>query len=241
MVEPAAARREFLADGHGVPARSRAPDELPAPTGAGGAAAGGQAADDGRSAAGLRAAGWRPTRSCSRSPPASRSRCSSGCSGRSGPWSGPCPTRRPRSGAASPCCAPTRPPGRAQRALAERLMAAVGEVHWVDGRGADARGHRCFRQRPGLCLPPDRGAWPRRACGPGCRRSWRCASRAPPWSAPASWPSSRRDSAAQLRANVTSPGGTTAAALEVLMAADGLAPLMERAVAAAARRSRELA
>ena len=49
------------------------------------------------------------------------------------------------------------------------------------------------------------------------------------------------DTAAQLRTNVTSPGGTTAAALEVLMAADGLEPLMERAVAAAARRSRELA
>ena len=49
------------------------------------------------------------------------------------------------------------------------------------------------------------------------------------------------DSAAQLRRNVTSPGGTTAAALEVLMAADGLGPLLERAVAAAARRSRELA
>ncbi len=44
-----------------------------------------------------------------------------------------------------------------------------------------------------------------------------------------------------LRRNVTSPNGTTAAALEVLMAEDGLAPLMERAVAAATRRSRELA
>lgn len=44
-----------------------------------------------------------------------------------------------------------------------------------------------------------------------------------------------------LRRNVTSPNGTTAAALEVLMAEDGLAPLMERAVAAAARRARELA
>lgn len=47
--------------------------------------------------------------------------------------------------------------------------------------------------------------------------------------------------AAILRANVTSPGGTTAAALGVLMAEDGLQALMTRAVAAAARRSRELA
>jgi pyrroline-5-carboxylate reductase len=46
---------------------------------------------------------------------------------------------------------------------------------------------------------------------------------------------------ATLRHNVTSPGGTTAAALEVLMSADGLDPLMERAIAAATRRSRELA
>ena len=44
-----------------------------------------------------------------------------------------------------------------------------------------------------------------------------------------------------LRRNVMSPGGTTVAALEVLMAGDGLAPLMCRAVAAATRRSRELA
>jgi len=47
--------------------------------------------------------------------------------------------------------------------------------------------------------------------------------------------------AATLRTNVTSPGGTTAAALEVLMAPDGLDPLMRRAVAAATRRGRELA
>ncbi|MFT3972792.1 MAG: pyrroline-5-carboxylate reductase [Amaricoccus sp.] len=47
--------------------------------------------------------------------------------------------------------------------------------------------------------------------------------------------------AAQLRADVTSPGGTTAAALEVLMAPGGLTDLLSRAVAAGAARSRELA
>jgi pyrroline-5-carboxylate reductase len=46
---------------------------------------------------------------------------------------------------------------------------------------------------------------------------------------------------ATLRRNVTSPGGTTAAALEVLMGADGMQSLLTRAVAAATRRSRELA
>ncbi|MFC5321547.1 pyrroline-5-carboxylate reductase [Bradyrhizobium oligotrophicum] len=48
-------------------------------------------------------------------------------------------------------------------------------------------------------------------------------------------------SSATLRQNVTSPGGTTAAALAVLMGADGFQPLLERAVAAATARSKELA
>jgi pyrroline-5-carboxylate reductase len=48
-------------------------------------------------------------------------------------------------------------------------------------------------------------------------------------------------SSATLRQNVTSPGGTTAAALEVLMGADGMQQLMIRAVAAATQRSKELA
>lgn len=49
-------------------------------------------------------------------------------------------------------------------------------------------------------------------------------------------------SAAQLRINVTSPGGTTAAALDHLMDQDhGLPPLMKRAIAAASRRGKELA
>jgi pyrroline-5-carboxylate reductase len=47
-------------------------------------------------------------------------------------------------------------------------------------------------------------------------------------------------SPAELRANVTSPKGTTAAALEVLMAKGGLQELLARAIAAAMKRSREL-
>jgi pyrroline-5-carboxylate reductase len=46
---------------------------------------------------------------------------------------------------------------------------------------------------------------------------------------------------ATLRQNVTSPGGTTAAALDVLMGKDGLAQLMTRAIAAATARSKQLA
>ena len=47
--------------------------------------------------------------------------------------------------------------------------------------------------------------------------------------------------AANLRENVTSPNGTTFAALQVLSAPDGLFDLMRRATAAAARRAKELA
>nr|WP_316655191.1 pyrroline-5-carboxylate reductase [uncultured Gellertiella sp.] len=49
------------------------------------------------------------------------------------------------------------------------------------------------------------------------------------------------DEAARLRQNVTSPGGTTAAALSVLMAQDGMQPLFDRAVEAARVRAGELA
>jgi pyrroline-5-carboxylate reductase len=46
--------------------------------------------------------------------------------------------------------------------------------------------------------------------------------------------------ASTLRQNVTSPNGTTAAALSVLMAEDGLSALLKRAVDAARKRSEEL-
>jgi len=46
---------------------------------------------------------------------------------------------------------------------------------------------------------------------------------------------------AELRRQVTSPAGTTEAALKVLMADDGLGPLLQKAVDAAIRRARELA
>jgi pyrroline-5-carboxylate reductase len=47
--------------------------------------------------------------------------------------------------------------------------------------------------------------------------------------------------AATLRQNVTSPGGTTAAALEVLMGPGGFDQLLTQAIAAATQRSRDLA
>jgi pyrroline-5-carboxylate reductase len=47
--------------------------------------------------------------------------------------------------------------------------------------------------------------------------------------------------AATLRQNVTSPGGTTAAALGVLMGPGGFDELLTKAIAAATRRGKELA
>ena len=47
--------------------------------------------------------------------------------------------------------------------------------------------------------------------------------------------------AATLRQNVTSPNGTTYAALQVLMGDKGMTPLLTEAIAAATKRSRELA
>jgi pyrroline-5-carboxylate reductase len=49
------------------------------------------------------------------------------------------------------------------------------------------------------------------------------------------------DAPSVLRENVTSPGGTTLEALNVLMANDGLQPIMTKAIAAATARSKELA
>ena len=48
------------------------------------------------------------------------------------------------------------------------------------------------------------------------------------------------DTPSVLRKQVTSPGGTTEAALDILGAGDGLGPLLRRAVSAAAQRSRDL-
>jgi pyrroline-5-carboxylate reductase len=49
-----------------------------------------------------------------------------------------------------------------------------------------------------------------------------------------------KHAAATLRKNVTSPNGTTAAALQVLMAKDGLQKLVSRAVSAARKRAHDL-
>ena len=124
-------------------------------------------------------------------------------------------------------------------ALCTRLLAAVGEVEWLDDEGAMDAVTAVSGSGPAYafllieCLA-DAGA----AAGLEPALAQRLA-RATVAGAGALATRSE-DSAAALRRNVTSPGGTTAAALEVLMGENGLAPLMTEAVRAAARRSRAL-
>jgi pyrroline-5-carboxylate reductase len=128
----------------------------------------------------------------------------------------------------------------AKRELAHRLLAATGAVEWIGDEGLmDAvtavsgsgpayvflLAESLARAGEKAGLPADLAASLARATVSGAGE---LLYRSPL-------------AAATLRHNVTSPGGTTAAALDVLMAADGLDAVMERAVAAATRRGRELA
>ena len=127
-----------------------------------------------------------------------------------------------------------------QRELVAR--AAVGDRRGRMGRrrGADGRGDRGVRLRTGLCVSAGGGAGPRRRRRRPAAGACRKLARETVAGSGELLHRSPLDASA-LRQNVTSPGGTTAAALDVLMAPDGLDPLMTRAVAAATRRSRELA
>ena len=128
----------------------------------------------------------------------------------------------------------------AQRTLCETLMGAVGEVLWLDDEGlmdavtaVSGSGPayvflliECLAEAARAAgLPDDIASRLARATVTGAAELARLSE----------------DAAAELRRQVTSPGGTTAAALEVLTAAGGLRDLMTRAVAAAAARSRALA
>jgi len=128
----------------------------------------------------------------------------------------------------------------AQRAVADALLRATGAVEWVDDEGLlDAvtavsgsgpayvflLAETLARAGEAAGLPAGLAARLARATVAG---SGELLHRSPL-------------DAAKLRENVTSPGGTTAAALDVLMGENGLDPLMRTAVAAATERSRKLA
>ena len=127
-----------------------------------------------------------------------------------------------------------------QRAVADALLRATGSVEWVDDESLmDAvtavsgsgpayvflLAEELARAGVEAGLPPDLASKLARETVAGSGELLHRSELA----------------SATLRQNVTSPGGTTAAALEVLMAKDGMQSLLTRAVAAATRRSRELA
>jgi len=127
-----------------------------------------------------------------------------------------------------------------ERSLAETLMAAVGQVHWLEDEGqmhavtAMSGGGPAYvfllietLARAGITGGlPEELAWPMARATVTGSGALAAASEEP---------------AATLRKNVTSPGGTTQAALEVLMADEGIQPLFDQAIEAAAKRSQELA
>ena len=127
----------------------------------------------------------------------------------------------------------------ADRKLADRLLAALGQTLWVKNEDLIDSVTAVSGSGPAYVfllveamtaagiaegLPPAQAALLARAtvAGAGALLD---ADKAP---------------AAALREAVTSPGGTTAAALSVLMAEDGLGDLMKRAIHAARKRAQEL-
>ncbi|MEF3365568.1 pyrroline-5-carboxylate reductase [Methylocystis sp. 9N] len=130
--------------------------------------------------------------------------------------------------------------GPAQRALADALLATVGGVEWVESEALIDAVTAVSGSGPAYvfylveCLTAagvDAGL-PEALAGRLARATVEGAGEL--------LHRQSETSAETLRQRVTSPGGTTAAALEVLSASDGLAALMRRAVAAAKRRAGEL-
>jgi pyrroline-5-carboxylate reductase len=129
----------------------------------------------------------------------------------------------------------------AQRRWCERLLGAVGSFHWLDNeRAIDAvtaisgsGPAYVFVLTEALAVAGEKLGLPNELSIDLARRTVEGASEL-----------MRRESAispATLRRNVTSPGGTTAAALAVLGGQGGLEDLMIRATAAARARAAEMA
>jgi pyrroline-5-carboxylate reductase len=127
-----------------------------------------------------------------------------------------------------------------QRTLADRLLSATGQVEWIEDEGLMDAVTALSGSGPAYVfllaetlaqagvqagLPPSLAEKLARETVAGAGELLRRGN----------------VDAASLRENVTSPGGTTAAALAVLMGPNGLAALVTKAVAAATDRSRQLA
>ncbi len=136
-------------------------------------------------------------------------------------------------------CCPNAAVTVAHRSTCDALLAAVGEVGWIDDERLMDAVTAVSGSGPAyvflLAEALEKAAIAEGIAPPLARRL----ARATVAGSGALLRLSDLD-AAELRKNVTSPGGTTAAALSVLMAAGGLEELMSKAVAAAAKRGREL-
>jgi pyrroline-5-carboxylate reductase len=128
-----------------------------------------------------------------------------------------------------------------QRDACDRLLRAVGEVAWVDDEGLIDAVTAVSGSGPAYVFHLAESL---AQAGVAAGLEPELAQKLARWTVAGAGELLHRSDldAATLRRNVTSPGGTTAAALEVLMSEDGGLPqLMRKAVAEAARRSRELA
>ena len=126
-----------------------------------------------------------------------------------------------------------------QRALTDQLMGAVGEVGWVDDEALIDAATAVSGSGPAyVFLLAECLAAAGRAVGLEPALAARLA--AATVSGAGELMHQTGTPPAILRQNVTSPNGTTAAALQVLMGDDRLQRLMVEAVAAANQRSREL-
>lgn len=129
--------------------------------------------------------------------------------------------------------------GRADRILAESLMASLGETLWLTREALMDAVTAVSGSGPAyVFLMAEALAAAAREQGLDARTAERLA-RATVSGAGALLACDSRP-AKELRKEVTSPGGTTEAALKVLMASNGLDPLMRHAIAAATARGREL-
>ena len=128
----------------------------------------------------------------------------------------------------------------AQRDLANRLLAATGAVEWVDDEGLMDAVTAVSGSGPAyVFLLAEALA----AAGKKAGLPYDLADKLAQHTVSGAGELMRQagEHPSTLRKNVTSPAGTTAAALEVLMHPDALERLMTEAVAAATKRSKELA
>jgi pyrroline-5-carboxylate reductase len=127
----------------------------------------------------------------------------------------------------------------AQRALCTELLSAVGAVAWLDDEAQMDAVTAVSGSGPAyvfLLIECLEHAAIRAGLGPALARQLAIETVA----GAGVYARSAQEPPAELRRRVTSPGGTTQAALGVLMGSPGLEELVDAAVAAAARRSREL-